>query len=107
VIGDHRVVDEVIQWRQNVPSGVSSSTTGAGDVLPVWSNVNTSKVSSIVPRPPGKMANALEGRVHGHFRVKEVLHRHEHGFGVNVGLENCSKGSSMFHASVCSRRALG
>ena len=94
-----------IHWRQKVPSGVSSRTTGAGEVLPVCSSVRTSKVSSIVPRPPGKMANAFEGRVIATLRVKKYCIATSIVSASMYGLENCSKGSSMFTPSVCSRPA--
>ena len=41
---------------QYVPPGVSTITTGAGSALPVCRSVRSSKASSCVPRPPGRMA---------------------------------------------------
>jgi len=39
---------------------VPKSTTGNCEIFPVWMSVSASKSSSKVPKPPGKMMNALE-----------------------------------------------
>ena len=41
---------------QYVPPGVSIITTGAGSALPVCNSVSSSKDSSWVPNPPGRIA---------------------------------------------------
>ncbi len=41
---------------QYVPPGVSTITTGAGSAFPVCRSVRSSKASSCVPKPPGRMA---------------------------------------------------
>jgi hypothetical protein len=56
---------------QYVPPGTSSSTTGAGCALPVWSNVSSSNASSRVPKPPGSSTNASDSFTNSSLRVKK------------------------------------
>src|SRR5436190_2166114 len=49
------------------------STTGKLRILRVWINVNASKSSSIVPKPPGKMTYALLYLMNIVLRTKKYL----------------------------------
>ena len=87
---------------------MSSSTTGAGVVFPVSRSVKTSKSSSIVPRPPGRTTNAIEGRVRATFRVKKYFIVTRFVVGVDVGVGVLLKGQLDVHAErVFLARTLG
>ena len=52
---------------------MSSSTTGVGTALPVWSRVSSSKVSSWVPKPPGRHTKADDSLMSISLRVKKYF----------------------------------
>ena len=89
--GEQRVAHPVEQARPSRRGRIR--TTGKWRILPVWISVSASNSSSSVPKPPGKMTNAV-GVLHehrlAHEEVAEVDRR-----GRRTGWGPARSGSSM------------
>src|SRR5207237_4509299 len=84
----------------------SISTTGTSADLPVCIKVRSSKVSSIVPNPPGKSATPLASLTRKSLRVKKYLNVMSLGSEAIQGLASCSNGRRMFSPKLFSPPAL-